>query len=206
MPKPEEWILVKVAFAGLNPGAIFQMTLIPAFLRSATCIPEMDFSGTVVDVWHPEDSGPDGGGSRCGRDVKMKPRFSKGDKVVAMLPASHALATGTGALAEVIAIPARYAVAKPATASLGDAAGCLVAGMTAAQMLEESGAKFGDRVLVNAASGGIGTMVVQMLRRIVGESGYIVGVCSGKNAELVKSLGADEVRLPSIFTFHRAWF
>ncbi|KJK78064.1 hypothetical protein H634G_06647 [Metarhizium anisopliae BRIP 53293] len=99
-PTPEEWILVKVAFAGLNVGAIFQMTLIPALLRADTCTPEMDLSGTVTDVWHPD---ADAAGSR----------FARGDKVVAMLPASHALATGTGALAEYVAIPAKYAVRKP---------------------------------------------------------------------------------------------
>lgn len=141
----------------------------------------MDLSGTITDVWHPDPS--------------QQPRFQKGDKVVAMLPASHALATGTGALAEYIAIPAKYAVRKPEDVSFADAAGCLLTGMTAAQMVEESGAKKGDRVLVVAASGGIGTMVVQMVRRIVGDDGYIVGVCSGKNGDLVKSLGADEVCL-----------
>ncbi|KAJ3477780.1 hypothetical protein NLG97_g8749 [Lecanicillium saksenae] len=65
--------------------------------------------------------------------------------------------------------------------------------MTAWQQVYESGTKEGDRVLVNAASGGIGTMVVQMVRNIVGDSGYVVGICSGKNVEMVKGLGANEV-------------
>ncbi|KAK2616986.1 hypothetical protein QQS21_000075 [Conoideocrella luteorostrata] len=188
-PKPEEWLLIKVAFAGLNIGAIFQMTLIPAFLRSKSCIPEMDLSGTVIDAWHPDESTstPSTATSNQAR------RFAKGDNVVAMLPASHALATGTGALAEYIAIPAKYAVRKPGNVSFADAAGCLLTGMTARQQVEESAVKKGDRVLVNAASGGIGSMIVQMVRSVVGEEGYVVGVCSGKNAELVKSLGADEI-------------
>jgi NADPH:quinone reductase-like Zn-dependent oxidoreductase len=139
----------------------------------------MDLSGTVTDVWHPEQS--------------AAARFHKGDKVVVMLPASHALATGTGALAEYIAVPAKYAVAKPERVAFADAAGCLLTGMTAAQMVREAGVGPGDRVLVNAASGGIGTMVVQMVRRVVGEQGYVVGVCSGRNAQLVRDLGADEV-------------
>ncbi|OAA69163.1 zinc alcohol dehydrogenase [Cordyceps fumosorosea ARSEF 2679] len=179
-PSPEEWVLIRTAFVGLNVGAIFQMTLIPSFLRARTCVPEMDLSGVVEDVWHPE---------ACSSDF----RFQKGDKVVAMLPASHSLATGTGALAEYLAIPARYVARKPDAASYGDAAGCLLAGMTAWQQVCESGAKEGDRVLVNAASGGIGTMVVQMARNVVGPSGRVVGICSGKNVEMVKSLGADEV-------------
>ncbi|KAF5535555.1 zinc-type alcohol dehydrogenase [Fusarium napiforme] len=183
VPDPEEWILVKVAFAGLNPGAIFQMILVPPFIRKPTCVPEMDFSGTVIDVWHPDDES----GS-----AQLK-RFNKGDKILAMLPASHTLPTGTGALAEYVRIPARYAVKKPEGVSFADGAGCLLPGLTARQLVNESGAKTGHRVLVNAASGGIGSLVVQMLRKIVGPEGYIVGICSGKNVELVKSLGADEV-------------
>lgn len=182
VPKPEEWILVKVAFVGLNPGAIFQMTLVPPFIRPASCVPEMDFSGTVIDVWHPDDN--------TGEASK---RFKKGDKILAMLPASHTLPTGTGALAQHVRIPARYAVHKPEHVSFGDGAGCLLPGLTARQLVNESSAKAGDRVLVNAASGGIGTNVVQMLRKVVGKEGCIVGICSGKNAEMVKSIGADEV-------------
>ncbi|KAJ4120486.1 hypothetical protein NW760_007255 [Fusarium oxysporum] len=183
VPNPEEWIVVKVAFAGLNPGAIFQMTLVPPFIRKPTCVPEMDFSGTVIDVWHHDD--------RSGS--AQSKRFNKGDKVLAMLPASHTLPTGTGALAEYVRIPARYAVKKSEGVSFADGAGCLLPGLTARQLVNESGAKTGDRVLVNAASGGIGSLVVQMLRKVVGPGGYIVGICSGTNVELVKSLGADEV-------------
>ncbi|KAH6893035.1 hypothetical protein B0T10DRAFT_481337, partial [Thelonectria olida] len=177
VPSPEEWLLVKTAFVGLNPGAIFQMTLIPPFVRQPTCVPEMDFSGTVVDVWHP--------------DGEAAARFRTGDKVAAMLPASHTVPTGSGALAEYVRVPARYVVKKPESASLGDAAGCLLPGLTAWELVSE--VREGHRVLVNAASGGIGTLVVQMVRKIVGDKGYVVGICSGKNAEMVKSLGADEV-------------
>ena len=176
----EEWILVKVAFAGLNVGSVFQMTLIPAFLRAKTCVPEMDLSGTVVEA------------SASSQDAVVQ-RFQRGDKIVAMLPASHSLSTGTGALAEYVAIPAQYAVKKPPHVSFADGAGCLLTGMTAYQQVKESEIKPGDRVLVNAASGGIGSIVVQMAKKIVGSNGYVVGVCSGRNAQAVKDLGADEV-------------
>lgn len=183
VPNPEEWIVVKVAFVGLNPGAIFQMNLVPPFIRHPSCVPEMDFSGIVTDVWSPDDE-----------SVSDPPRrFKKGDKILAMLPASHTLPTGTGALAEYVRVPARYAVHKPEGVSFGDGAGCLLTGLTARQLVCESGAKEGDRVLVNAASGGIGSLVVQMLRKVVGVEGYVVGICSGKNVELVQSLGAKEV-------------
>lgn len=182
VPNPEEWLVVRVSFVGLNPGAIFQMTLIPPFLRKPVCVPEMDLSGTVVDVWHPDGT------------TATAHRFKKGDRVAAMLPAGHTVPTGSGALAEYVRLPARYAVLVPEGVKLGDAAGSLLPALTAWELVRASGAAEGGRVLVNAASGGIGTMVVQMVRNVVGEGGYVVGICSGKNADLVKSLGADEVK------------
>lgn len=182
----QEWILIKVSFAALNPGAIFQMSLIPTFLRNKTCIPEMDLSGTVHDVWHPH-------ATIESESNTTSTRFRKGDKIIAMIPASHALPTGSGALAEYVALPARFAVHKPPQASFADAAGCLLAGMTARQQVVEAGLRPGHRVLVNAASGGIGTMAVQMARHAVGPEGFVVGICSARNVPLVESLGADAV-------------
>lgn len=181
----QEWILIKVSFAALNPGAIFQMSLIPTFLRNETCIPEMDLSGTVHDVWHPH--------ATIESNTTTSTRFRKGDKIIAMIPASHALPTGSGALTEYVALPARFAVHKPPQASFADAAGCLLAGMTAHQQIVEAGLGPGHRVLVNAASGGIGTMAVQMARHVVGPEGFVVGICSARNVPLVESLGADVV-------------
>ena len=48
-------------------------------------------------------------------------------------------------------------------------------------------------MLANGASGGVGTLTTQLAKRTVGESGRVVVIWMGKNAELVKSLGADEV-------------
>ncbi|KAI9149553.1 Zinc-type alcohol dehydrogenase-like protein [Paramyrothecium foliicola] len=177
VPQPEEWLLVKVAFAGLNPGAIFQMTIVPAAIRRGTCTPEMDLSGVVVDVWHPDGQG----------------RFKKGDAVVAMVPAAHALGTGTGALAEHIIVPARYVVQKPEGVKLSDAAGVMLPALTAWELVEGAKLEPGNRVLVNAAAGGIGSMAVQMVRNVVGKDGHIVGVCGRGKESIVKGLGADEV-------------
>ncbi|UKZ70627.1 uncharacterized protein TrAtP1_011601 [Trichoderma atroviride] len=158
------------------------MALIPTFLRNKTCIPEMDLSGTVHDVWHPHATI---------ESNTTSTRFRKGDKIIAMIPASHALPTGSGALTEYVALPARFAVHKPPQASFADAAGCLLTGMTAHQQVVEAGLRPGHRVLVNAASGGIGTMAVQMARHAVGPEGFVVGICSARNVQLVESLGAD---------------
>ncbi|KLT43718.1 zinc alcohol dehydrogenase [Cutaneotrichosporon oleaginosum] len=191
VPEPEEWILVRTAYAALNPGAIFQMTLLPQRFRKALFnVPEMDMSGVVVDVWHPDRPHAAEGATPVG--PAAPPRFARGEGVCAMLPASHTLPTGTGALAEYVALPARYAVRKPPSVAYADAA-ALLAALTAHRMVVESGARAGDRVLVVGASGGIGTMAVQMLRHVVGKQGVVVGVCSGGNAEMVRALGADEI-------------
>lgn len=160
------------------------MTLIPPYVRSRVAVPEMDLSGTVLDVWHPDATADPG---------KPHTRFSKGDKVVAMLPAAHTIPTGNGALAEYVRLPARYAVPKPEGIGFADAAGVMLAGLTARQLVMESGVTTGDRVLVNAASGGIGHLVIQMLRNTVGSDGFIVAICGASKADMMKSLGADEV-------------
>jgi NADPH:quinone reductase-like Zn-dependent oxidoreductase len=103
------------------------------------------------------------------------------------------LATGTGALAELVAIPAQYAVRRPPRVRSADAAGALLPGMTAHELVAAAKLKPGDRVLVNAAAGGIGSLVTQMVRRAVGSEGHIVGVCGSKNQALARELGADEV-------------
>lgn len=179
--QPEEWLLIDVAFAALNPGAIWQMVLLPDRMRAANNVPEMDLSGTVVDVWHLDETAKEGA------------RFAVGDKVCAMLPAAFLLPTGNGALAKRIRIPAKYAVHKPRDTTFAHGAGAMLAGLTARQLVLESGAKTGDRVLINAASGGIGHLVVQMVRNAVGPTGFVVGVCGAAKAQMIESLGADEV-------------
>jgi NADPH:quinone reductase-like Zn-dependent oxidoreductase len=120
-------------------------------------------------------------------------RFNPGDAVVGFVPFPHALATGMGALQGVVAIPARRAVGIPEGKTLRDAAGLLITACTADIQVSQCEVKKGQRVLVVGASGGVGTMAVQMVRDRVGSEGRVVAVCSGKNEAMVKGLGADEV-------------
>ncbi|KAK6220051.1 zinc alcohol dehydrogenase [Colletotrichum tabaci] len=187
-----EWLLVKVAYAALNPGSRLYITMLPAVARAKTAVPELDLSGTVADVWGP-GTGP---GSASGPNSAMtthNSRFAKGDRIAAFIPVSYGWPTGTGALAEHVVLPARYAVPVPSHVPLRDASSVLTAGCTAAVTLRAAALKKGDRVLINGASGGIGSLAVQMARAAVGPEGYVVGVCSGRNAEMVRGLGADEV-------------
>ncbi|KZL81634.1 zinc alcohol dehydrogenase [Colletotrichum incanum] len=203
-----EWLLIKVAFAALNPGGQFYITMLPGFARAKTAVPDLDLSGTVTDVWGPESepgsaSGP-GEATILPRTTGSAPptvtaatrhkgRFAKGDRVAAFIPISYGWPTGTGALAEHVVLPARYVVPVPPHVSLRDASSVLTAGCTAAMTLRAAALKKGDRVLVNGASGGVGSLAIQMARATVGPEGYVVGVCSGRNLEMVRGLGADDV-------------
>lgn len=101
-------------------------------------------------------------------------------------------------MSEYITVAAPTVVRKPDGIALEEAAGLGITGSTALAMLEKAGLKRGDSVLVNGASGGVGTLVVQLAKEAVGESGRVVAVCSGRNIELVSKLGADEVGISNL--------
>lgn len=79
---------------------------------------------------------------------------------------------------------------KPANLSFDEAAAMCFGGMTALSFLRKAGIKPGDKVLINGASGAVGTAAVQLARHFGAE---VTGVCSGANLQLVLSLGADHV-------------
>src|SRR5213595_3406171 len=86
----------------------------------------------------------------------------------------------------------RLAVAlKPASMSFEDAASVNIAGITALQALRDKGkVQPGQRVLVNGAAGGVGTFAVQIAKSLGAD---VTGVCSTRNVDLVRSIGADDV-------------
>jgi NADPH:quinone reductase-like Zn-dependent oxidoreductase len=96
-----------------------------------------------------------------------------------------------GAFAEYARAPVATLVRKPETVSFEQAAALPVAGLTALQGLRDKGhLRPGQKVLINGASGGIGTFAVQIAKSF---GAHVTGVCSTKNVELVRSLGADRV-------------
>jgi len=113
-------------------------------------------------------------------------RFQPGDAVYAMLSPFKG-----GAYAEFAAVPESQAARKPANLDYGAAASVPIASMTALQALRDYGRlKPGDRVLINGASGGVGSFAVQIAKAL---GATVTAVTSGRNIEWVTALGADRV-------------
>jgi NADPH:quinone reductase-like Zn-dependent oxidoreductase len=168
----DDEIVVKVHAAAVNPLDWHYMRGKPYLMRldaglGAPRDPRLgvDFAGTVEAV---------------GSKVK---RFHPGDDV---------FGGGDGAFAEYLSIREDRAVAlKPANVTFEQAASVPIAGLTALQALrDKGGVQRGQKVLINGASGGVGTFAVQIAKSFGAE---VTGVCSTRNMDMVRSIGADHV-------------
>jgi NADPH:quinone reductase-like Zn-dependent oxidoreductase len=114
-----------------------------------------------------------------------------GKSVTDVHPGDEVYGARTGAFADYVS--AKMAVArKPANLSFEEAAAVPVAAMTALQALRDKGGlQNGQRVLVNGGSGGVGTFAVQLAKAL--GAGHVTAVCSTRNVERARSLGADRV-------------
>ncbi len=113
-------------------------------------------------------------------------RFKVGDAVMGELGSS-----GWGAFAERVCAPENVLVLKPGNVGFEEAAAAPLAGVTAVQALRREGRlQPGERVLVNGASGGVGSFAVQLAKAM---GGQVTAVVSTRNVELARSLGADQV-------------
>lgn len=173
LPQPgDDEVLVEVRAVALNPldwhymtGTPYIMRLESGFGRPKSDRLGVDFAGIVAAV---------------GPGVT---RFKPGDEV---------LGSRFGAFAEyAVVAEGRAVVPKPSRLSFEQAAAVPVAAITALQGLRDKGrVKAGDKVLINGASGGVGTYAVQIAKALGAE---VTGVSSAGNVELVRSIGADHV-------------
>jgi NADPH:quinone reductase-like Zn-dependent oxidoreductase len=109
-------------------------------------------------------------------------QFRKGDAVFGV---------ARGTCAEYVCASQSHVVAKPANVSFEQAAAVPVAGLSALQSLRDKGhVRAGDKVLINGAAGGVGTFAVQIAKSLGAD---VTGVCSTRNVEIVRSIGANHV-------------
>jgi NADPH:quinone reductase-like Zn-dependent oxidoreductase len=172
-PRPaDDEVLVKVQAASVNPLDWHFMRGKPYFMRLMSGLGAPDDTGVGVDFAGTVEA--------VGSNVE---RFKAGDEV---------FGGGNGVFAEYITISEDGPLAmKPASASFEQAASTPIAALTALQALRDIGKlEPGQKVLINGASGGVGTFAVQIAKSLGAE---VTGVCSTRNVEMVRSLGADHV-------------
>ncbi|KIH90551.1 hypothetical protein SPBR_00295 [Sporothrix brasiliensis 5110] len=202
LPRPRgSDILVRVSHAGLNPADLAFMKNIPSwvpFRRRPT--PAIDFAGTIVAM------GPTASKVRC--HVRAgQPPLVVGSRVAGCLTVPY-VATGHGGLTEYLTVPASMVARQPASLKGPDSSvaavgllGC--AGQTACLCATDSLARAAlaaataagrpPRVLINGASGSVGSLLIQIHKAKAPSRGpaHVTAVCSGRNTAFVRGLGAD---------------
>ncbi|MBT2699152.1 NAD(P)-dependent alcohol dehydrogenase [Bacillus sp. ISL-40] len=175
-PIPEDnQVLVKIHAASVNYGNLVLLKGEPFLARFAFGllkpkfpIPGGDIAGRIEAV---------------GKDVTQ---FQPGDEVFGDLSGC-----GWGGFAEYVSVPENVLALKPANLSFEEAAAVPMAGVTALQGLRDKGKiQSGQKVLINGASGGVGTFAVQIAKSLGAE---VTGVCSTRNIDILQSIGADHV-------------
>ena len=176
-------VLIKVAYSSVNYKDALAATGVGRIIRRFPCVGGIDLSGTVAS--------------------STDPRFKPGDPVIATsfdIGVAH-----HGGYAEYARVPAQWVVGLPAGLTLFEAMALGTAGFTAALgvvRMEENGLRPGNGpVIVTGATGGVGSLAVDILARL----GYQVTALTGKEGEIgyLKELGANEVMLRSALDLSR---
>ncbi|MHC4252230.1 MAG: NAD(P)-dependent alcohol dehydrogenase, partial [Planctomycetota bacterium] len=146
----------------------FIMRLVFGLFRPKYKIPGVDVAGRIEAV---------------GENVK---RFEPGDEVFADVSGC-----GLGGFAEYVCVPENVLARKPAGITFEEAAAVPMAGVTALQALRDKGhIQSGQNVLINGASGGVGSFAVQIAKSFGAE---VTGICSTDKVDMVRSAGADHI-------------
>jgi NADPH:quinone reductase-like Zn-dependent oxidoreductase len=170
VPKDDE-VLIKVRAASVNPLDWHFMRGTPYLVHMMTGLRKPKSGGLGVDVAGQVEA--------VGRNVTQ---FKPGDEV---------FGSCRGAFAEYTCTSESALVRKPVDVTFEQAASVPVAAFTALQGLRDQGhIQPGQKVLINGAAGGVGTFAVQLAKSIGAE---VTGVCSTRNADMVRSIGADRV-------------
>jgi NADPH:quinone reductase-like Zn-dependent oxidoreductase len=167
----EDEVLVRVHAAGCGPDVWHLMTGLPYFVRLMPGFRKLkdgvrgrDVAGTVEAV---------------------------GASVTDLRPGDEVMGIVEGSFAELAVGRPDKLVRKPARIGFEEAAAAPISGLTALQAIRDvAKVKPGDRVLVIGAGGGVGTLTVQVAKAL---GAHVTGVCSASKADLVRSIGADDV-------------
>jgi NADPH:quinone reductase-like Zn-dependent oxidoreductase len=167
----DDEVLVRVRAASVHVGDWLLVRGVPYILRMFTglrtpkhAVPGTDIAGTVESV---------------------------GTDVTQLRPGDEVFGWCTGAFAEYACAAEDHFIPKPTNLTFEQAAAVGVSASTALQLLRDQGkVQPGQKVLINGASGGVGTFAVQIAKAFGAE---VTGVCSTRNVDLVHSIGADQV-------------
>ena len=167
----DDQVLIKVRAASVNPydwhfmrGEPYVMRIGNGLRKPKNMRVGVDFSGVV---------------EAAGKNVTQ---FKPGDEV---------FGGRSGSFAEYIVMTEKNLIPKPTNLSFEQAGAVQIAGLTALQGLRDGGKlQAGQKVLINGASGGVGTFAVQIAKTMTAN---VTGVCSSRNVDMVRSLGADHV-------------
>ena len=167
----DEEVLVRVHAASIHIGDCLVMQGLPKVMRPVFGlrrpkyrIPGTDVAGTIEAV---------------------------GANVTRLQPGDEVFGWCKGAFAEFVSVAADALITKPANVTFEHASATGVSAFTALQALRDQGKlESGQKVLITGASGGVGTFAVQIAKSFGAE---VTGVCSTRNLELVRSIGADDV-------------
>ncbi|HET6207521.1 MAG TPA: NAD(P)-dependent alcohol dehydrogenase [Terracidiphilus sp.] len=167
----EKEVLIRVRAASVNPYDWHFMRGTPHFIR------------LFIGLRRPKSP-------RLGADVAGEIQ-SVGSRATQFKPGDVVFGTARGAFAEYACAPESTIALKPGNVTFEHAAAAPIAGFTALQGLRDTAhLQPGQRVLINGAAGGVGTFAVQIAKFFGAE---VTGVCSTRNVEMVRSIGADHV-------------
>lgn len=164
-------VLLKVSAASVNPYDWHFMRGTPRFIRMMTGLRKPKENRLGVDV--------SGQVEAVGRNITQ---FKPGDEVFGAC---------LGAFAEYACVPESSLVIKPDNVNFAQAASVPIAAITALQGLRDKGQiQPGQMVLINGAAGGVGTFAVQIAKSF---GAHVTGVCSSRNVDMIRRMGADRV-------------
>ena len=164
-------VLIRVRAAGLHVGdcfavrgSPFAMRLTTGLLKPKYGVPGCDVAGLVEAV---------------------------GNRVMQFKPGDEVFGASNGTCAEYVSAAADTLAPKPARLTFVEAAALPTSALAALHALRDAGkVQPGQRVLINGASGGVGTFAVQIAKSF---GAQVTGVCSSRNVDMVRSIGADHV-------------